>query len=105
MRTAVNRCPFTVFRRELNPGRSSGNGESEAMSRCNKCLYFQNDPKAIEAAFPGLTILGSAYSSSRGDAGICERRDLFLVPVEQCDDFVEKESESLAGGVPTRGRR
>jgi hypothetical protein len=57
---------------------------------CNDCSYFEDDPKTIERAFPGLTILGSAYSSSRGNAGICERRGLFLVPVEECLDFIEK---------------
>ncbi len=60
------------------------------LNTCKDCLYFKDDPKAIEVAFPGLTILGSAYSSSRGAAGICERRDLFLEPVAECEDFVEK---------------
>ena len=60
------------------------------ITTCQHCVFFIDDPKAIEAAFPGLTIYGSAYSSSRGDAGICERRGLFLVPEEQCNDFVER---------------
>ena len=61
---------------------------------CKDCCYFIDDPKAIERAFPGLTILSSAYSSTRGNAGICERHDLFLVPIERCKDFVAQKDEA-----------
>lgn len=81
----------------LTGSQSKDRDAREVMSMCNDCMYFQNDPKAIEAALPGLTILGSAYSSSRGDAGICEQQDVFLVPVEQCSDFAMK-----TGGVKAR---
>ncbi len=69
------------------------------LSTCEDCLYFEDNPKAIEVAFPGMTMLGSAYSSSRGDAGICVHRGLFLVPVEGCKDFVDKGLRLLWAGL------
>jgi hypothetical protein len=43
----------------------------------------------LEAELKGLTILSSAYSSVRGDAGLCLRRNWFLVPMamEDCPSF------------------
>ncbi len=38
---------------------------------CNDCKFFNNDPKILESLFPGILILSSFHSSSRGDAGIC----------------------------------
>ena len=37
--------------------------------RCSDCTYFENDAASVEAAFPGLASLSSAYSSVRADAG------------------------------------
>ena len=48
---------------------------------CRSCLHFVDDPTRIEAEFPYLTVFGSAFSSARGDAGICERFDRFLDPM------------------------
>ncbi len=55
--------------------------------RCMHCRFFDGDPARIEAAFPGLNALSSAYSSVRADAGICSKHDLFLSPWKRCDDF------------------
>jgi hypothetical protein len=46
-------------------------------------------PDRIEAELPHLTLFGSAYSSARGDAGICRTFDRFMdpVPARNCDAF------------------
>jgi hypothetical protein len=56
---------------------------------CKSCVHFVDDPAAIEAEFPNLTIFGSAYSSARGDAGICQKLDRFLdpLPAKDCRAF------------------
>ncbi len=48
---------------------------------CRHCAHFVDDPAIIEAEFPGLTVFGSAYSSARGEAGICQKLELFLDPM------------------------
>ncbi len=62
---------------------------------CQDCAYFLDDPASIEAEFPNLTIFGSAYSSARGDAGICQKLSLFLDPMlmKNCPSY------RLGGGV------
>ncbi len=55
--------------------------------RCISCRFFANDPALIEATFPGLTALSSAYGSVRSDAGICSRHDFFLSSWQRCGDF------------------
>ena len=57
---------------------------------CGSCRFFDNDPRGLEKAFPGLTILGSAYGSSRGDAGLCSLKDLFLSPEHRCTEHEPK---------------
>ena len=41
----------------------------------------------VEQAFPGLTILSSAYASVRADAGLCSQHEIFLSPWYRCRDF------------------
>ena len=47
---------------------------------CLHCVHFVDDPASIEAQLPNLTLFGSAYSSARGDAGLCKVLDRFLDP-------------------------
>ncbi len=56
---------------------------------CQHCVHFDDDPAAIEAAIPGLIMLGSAYASARGHAGLCQARGLFLdpMPAGECPHF------------------
>jgi len=56
---------------------------------CQHCIHFVDDPALIEAEFPNLTIFGSAYSSARGNAGICKKLDRFLdpLPAQECPSF------------------
>ena len=60
---------------------------------CQHCAHFVDDPASIEAAFPGLTVFGSAYSSARGHAGICQVLGRFMdpVPAQNCPSFVARE--------------
>jgi hypothetical protein len=46
----------------------------------------------IEAQVPNLTLFGSAYSSARGDAGLCNALDRFLdpVPAGSCPSFTHR---------------
>jgi len=60
---------------------------------CKDCKFFDYDPKSLELIFPGLKILGSAYSSARGDAGICNLYNLFLLPGKVCPQFEKNVKE------------
>jgi|GEM_PF-965414 len=62
---------------------------------CNDCEFFNNDPKKLESLFPGILILSSFYSSSRGDAGICSYHDLFLLPGSICKQFKRKNVQPI----------
>ena len=63
--------------------------ESMIQRTCRSCVHFVDDPARIEAEFPYLTVFGSAYSSARGEAGICQKLDRFLdpMPAECCPEF------------------
>lgn len=66
---------------------------------CQHCVHFIDDPAFIEAEFPSLTIFGSAYSSARGEAGICQELDRFMdpLPARACASFTARgESEEQA---------
>ena len=58
---------------------------------CRRCRHFEADPERIEALLPGLTILSSAYGSTRGDSGICLVRERLQDPGDSCDAFVPRE--------------
>ena len=59
---------------------------------CQHCVHFVDDPASIEAEFPYLTVFGSAYSSSRGHAGICKKLDRFMdpLPAKECPSFTPR---------------
>ena len=54
---------------------------------CRDCRYFNNDPAWLEKALPGLNALSSAYACTRGENGICTKRDIYLSPAAKCKDF------------------
>jgi len=62
---------------------------------CQHCAHFVDDPASIEAEFPGITPFGSAYSSARGQAGICQEFDRFMDPVlaRDCPSFEPREQK------------
>lgn len=57
---------------------------------CRRCAHFRNDPAYLEAAFAGLSSLGSAYGSVRGEDGLCLRHDRYLGADCRCGDFAER---------------
>lgn len=79
---------------------------------CQSCVHFIDDPGAIEAEFPTLTVFGSAYSSARGHAGICVETDRFMDPLPAycCPSFApqgessgqrDQQQKSLTNSQPT----
>ena len=61
---------------------------------CQQCVHFNDDPASIEAEYPYLTVFGSAYSSARGEAGICQELERFLDPVaaNECSSFTFRKA-------------
>ncbi len=57
------------------------------LGQCVSCRYFRNDAEFLEAAFKGVTSLGSAYGSVRSDDGICMRHDRYLGARSSCAEF------------------
>ena len=57
---------------------------------CRDCARFRNDPAFLEAAFPGLASLGSAYGSVRDEDGLCLRHDRYLPARSGCADFAAR---------------
>ncbi len=70
--------------------------ENMVKQTCQHCAHFDDDPASIEAEIPGLTSFGSAYSSARGHAGICQAFDRFMDPVlaENCPSFAPRPPKS-----------
>jgi hypothetical protein len=65
---------------------------SKSVATCQHCAHFVDDPACIETELSNLTVLGSAYSSVRGDAGICQKRGRFMdpVPALDCAEFTAR---------------
>jgi hypothetical protein len=61
--------------------------DAVSVRECRACRHFRNDAKFLEAAFPGLTAMSSAFGSTRADDGICLRHDRYLGARASCADF------------------
>ena len=79
--------------------------------KCRHCRHFRNDPRFLEAAFPGLTSMSSGYGSVRAEDGICLKHERYLNAESSCPQFSEiAESRILPGTSgtakpsPARGR-
>jgi hypothetical protein len=59
---------------------------------CMSCAHFVDDPGALEVEFPYLSVFGSAYSSARGLAGMCQRLQRFMdpLPANRCPSFTPR---------------
>ena len=57
---------------------------SSGSPSCLDCRYFNRQPLDIEAAFPGLSSLSSAYASVRVNDGICAARDRYVAASSVC---------------------
>ncbi|MGD8441480.1 MAG: hypothetical protein PVG53_13190 [Holophagae bacterium] len=65
---------------------------------CRDCIHFEDDPAEIERRLPGIVILGSAWGSTRGDAGLCGALDRFHDPIPAADcPLFEARSDGRSG--------
>ncbi len=59
---------------------------------CARCRWFETGRDRIEAAVPGLTVLGSAFASVGGDDGLCRVHDTIQSPRDRCAGFAQTEA-------------
>jgi hypothetical protein len=52
-----------------------------------------DDRETVERELPGLLVLSSAFGDSWGDAGLCRRHDLMLLPDDACEDFTPRPNQ------------
>ena len=62
-------------------------GTERAAARCLDCMSFVADPRRIERGMAGLSSLGSAHGSSRGDDGFCVFHDRYVTAWARCPRF------------------
>lgn len=70
---------------------------------CLKCTRFENDPKAIEKAYPGLKIMSSGFASVRDSDGFCNFNQLYLSAWDSCPHFIERSSVRVVKKGKTNG--
>lgn len=58
---------------------------------CQHCTHFNNDPAAIEEAYPGLTALSSGFASVRHQDGFCNLHQYYLSALDSCKQFMGEE--------------
>jgi hypothetical protein len=59
-----------------------------ADATCGRCAHFQNDPAALEKAFPGLTSMCSGFASVRAQDGLCRQHGIYLSAWDSCPSFL-----------------
>jgi hypothetical protein len=57
---------------------------------CADCRHFNGQPLDIEAAFPGLSSLSSAYAAVRSDDGICAAHDRYVAASSVCAAYRDR---------------
>jgi hypothetical protein len=72
---------------------------SDRGADCRACRHFLSDPEQIERLLPGLSILSSAWGSTRGLAGICLSHDTWQDPARECPDFERPPAPPFPGGA------
>jgi hypothetical protein len=75
---------------------SNDNLRTRVGGTCLDCVHFEDDPARIEAELTNIGILGSAWSSARGSAGICRELGRLGDPVraESCPWFLSRLDEA-----------
>jgi hypothetical protein len=58
--------------------------KTEGARSCGDCRHFNGRPSDIEAAFPGLSSLSSAYAAVRSDDGLCAAHDRYVAATSSC---------------------
>jgi hypothetical protein len=69
-----------LWRRQPKPAGSQG--------VCASCRHFHNEPAKLEAAFPGLTAMGSGFAAVRAQDGLCALRGVYLPSHGGCDSWI-----------------
>jgi hypothetical protein len=64
----------------------------EPKAICGNCRYFQDDPKGIEEAYPGLASMSSGFASVRDQDGLCNLHDRYLSSRDSCPCFALLET-------------
>jgi hypothetical protein len=59
---------------------------------CANCQHFDNSPATLERQFPGLKVMGSAYSSVKKEDGLCRHHQRYLSATATCDLFEHRHS-------------
>jgi hypothetical protein len=54
---------------------------------CLACRHFKDAPAELEAAFPGLSSLSSAYAAVRWNDGICTLHERYVAATSRCPGF------------------
>jgi hypothetical protein len=62
-------------------------GRPERRGDCGTCGHFRNDAAFLEASFPGLTAMSSAYADVRLDDGLCTLHDVLLRATASCSNY------------------
>jgi hypothetical protein len=55
---------------------------------CLGCRHFNHAPLELEAAFPGLSSLSSAYAAVRADDGVCGIHARYVTSASSCEAYV-----------------
>jgi hypothetical protein len=58
-----------------------------AAPSCLTCKHFRDAPAELEAAFPGLSSLSSAYAAVRCNDGICSLHERYVAATSRCPGF------------------
>ena len=93
-----SRSGWAALRKTLAAALSGRSG----VASCFGCRHFDNDPAAMEAAFPGLATFSSGHASVRADDGLCRKHAIYLNGRRACgerepQDAPLTESDARAG--------
>jgi len=67
---------------------------STLLNSCATCGHFNDRPPDIEAAFPGLSSLSSAYAAVRSLDGLCRIHDRYVAATSVCAGYAVDASAS-----------
>jgi hypothetical protein len=69
------------------PGRVEAAPARGPAPLCRNCRSFSGAALALEAAFPGMTAMGSGFSAVRAADGVCGLHDRYLSADSSCAHF------------------
>jgi len=77
-------------------------GSRQAVS-CADCRHFNGQPADIEAAFPGLASLSSAYAAVRSQDGVCAVHDRYVSASSVCARYAATGRDEFKSPPPAPG--